>query len=378
MTRVPALVLLAAVSAPRLAWAGGGAATDSYEGIQEGALDVHGLLDVYAQHDFQEPSRGEVRYRAFDGRNGLSLGLLRLTLAHAPGVVGFRVDAGVGDLPDAYMDSDPDATLNPELARVLSYVEQAFVTVRPPPVPGLAIDGGKFGTPVGLEDNESIYNWNYSRSLLFTQAEPTYHTGLRATYGQSEGLAFTAFWLNGWNTNVLGGNGMRSFAAAATWRGRGAVPPQVALVYAAGLERAPMELSNPALSFRHEFDAYASTVVRQRLELAASVDYGTDASRGGVSWWGLSGALRYRVTPWLAVAVRGEHLSDSDGFLTGTVQQLAGLTGTLQVKRRVGPFEVLGWLEYRRDRSDTPVFPSHATQPVLHQDTLTLAGAAAF
>jgi hypothetical protein len=344
----------------------------------EGPLQVHGLLDVYAQHDLQQPASGGVKYRGFDDFTGLSLGLLRLTLAHRPDPLGFRVDAGVGDLPNAFMQSDPGATQHPDLARALSYIQQAFVSFSPPPVPALAIDAGKFSTPVGLEDNESNTNWNYSRSMLFTLAEPTYHTGARATYGGREGLAISAFWLDGWNTNLVGGDGMRSVAAAATWRGGGTDRLEAAVVYEVGLERQPTHLDNPAESFRHELDAYVSADIRERLEVAATLDYGHDASSGGVSWWGIAGYLRYRITPWLALAVRGEHLADTNGFLTGTSQQMAGLTGTLRVEHRVGRFDLLGWLEYRRDGSDVPVFPTHAVRVGLHQDTLTVAFGASF
>lgn len=375
---VRTLVVLAVVCVPGTAWAGGGAATDAYQGIQERPLEVHGLLDVYAQHDFQRPDLGGVKYRGFDDATGLSLGLLRLTLAHRPDPVGFRIDAGAGDLPNAYMLSDPGATVNPGYARAASYVEQAFVTVRPPPVPELAIDAGKFATPVGLEDNESNTNWNYSRSLLFTVAEPTYHTGARATYGGHEGLSLSAFWLDGWNTNLVGGDGMRSVGAAATWRSAGALPVEAAVVYVAGLERQPTHLDDPAETFRHELSTYVSTSVHGKLELAATFDYGRDASHGGVSWWGVSGYMRYRFAPWIALGVRGEHLADTDGFLTGTAQRMAGLTGTLRLDHRVGPLDVIGWVEYRRDGSDVPVFLSRAGPLVLHQDTLTIAFGATF
>ena len=372
------LVVLVVVSMSRIAWAGGGAATDAYEGIGDGVLEIGGLLDVYVQHDFQQPASGQVQYREFDFVAGPSVGLAQLTLAHRPDPLGFRVDAGFGDLPNAYMQSDPAATQYPAFARGLSYVQQAFFTVRPPPVPELAVDVGKFSTPVGFEDNESITNWNYSRSLLFTLAEPTYHTGLRATYGRSEGFAASAFWLNGWNTNFIDGDQMRSFGAAAEWRAAGEDSTEVALVYVAGPERAPTQLANPTESFRQEFDAYVSTSVSDQVDLAATVDYGNDLRNGGVMWWGATGYLRYRFTPWLALPVRGEYLSDADGFLTGTPQRLWGLTGSLQVQDTVGPFHMVGWLEYRHDRSDEPVFPSGATRLVFHQDTVALAGAVAF
>jgi hypothetical protein len=370
--------VLAVVSSPRLAWAGGGAATDAYEGIEEGPVDVHGLLDVYGQYDFQRPASGQVQYRAFDTPVGLSLALLRVTVAHKPDPFGFRVDAAVGDLPNAYLDSDPGQFAAPALARGLSYLEQAFVTVSPPPAPELEIDAGKFSTPVGFEDNESITNWNYSRSLLFTLAEPTYHTGVRATYGHPEGLSTSAFWLNGWNTNIGAGNGMRSFAAAATWRGTGKDPTEASVVYAAGPERAPSQLADPTESFRQELDAYVSTTVLDQLDMAATLDYGIDTRGGGVSWWGVAGFLRYRFTSWLALAARGEYLADPDGFLTGVRQRLAGTTTTLQVKDDEDLLHLYGWLEYRRDQSDMPVFPSHSAQLVSHQDTLTVAAGVAF
>jgi hypothetical protein len=119
--RVRILVVLAVVSTPRLARAGGGAASDAYQGIGDRPLEIHGLADLYAQYDFQQPACG-TRFRAFDDVAGPSLGLLRLTVAHAPGFVGFRVDAGVGDLPNAYMQSDPGATERPDVARAMSYL----------------------------------------------------------------------------------------------------------------------------------------------------------------------------------------------------------------------------------------------------------------
>ena len=68
---------------------------------------------------------------------------------------------------------------HPQLARAFSYFEQAFVTVMIPTARPIQLDVGRFPTPVGLEDNESITNWSYSRSLLYSWAEPSLHTGMR-------------------------------------------------------------------------------------------------------------------------------------------------------------------------------------------------------
>lgn len=361
--------------APVPARAGGGAATDTYDDVREhAALDVHALADLYVQHE--ESAGGALQLRAFDARSDqLAVNLLRATLAHRPGVLGFRIDAGIGDLPDAFQRYDPAATAHPGLTRGLSYLEQGFVTLVVPAGPGVAIDAGKFATPVGLEDNETPPNWNYSRSLLFTLAEPTYHTGLRATARATRELAFSAFWLNGWNTNVFGGNGMRSFAVAATWSG----PTfDVELVYAGGLERAPTRLSDPTLALRHELDASIVYELRSWLSFAATTDYALDASSGGVSWWGIGGYARWRPLPWLAAVLRGEHFADPQGFTTGTPQRIAEATVTAEASTHVGPVRITGRLEYRRDQSDEPVFRTAAPRTLTHQDSSTLGLMTAF
>jgi len=373
-----ALVGAFGLAASRPALAGGGAATDAYDGVRRDRwLDVHGLLDVYVQHDFDEPASREVQLRAFDGRSDApALNLLRVTVAHAPDWLGFRLDAGVGELPDAYLTFDPEATDHPDLARALSYVEQGFVTAVVPVGRGVAVDVGKFGTPVGLEDNETLANWNYSRSLLFLLAEPSYHTGLRATYEVSDSLAVSAFWVNGWDTNVLDGDGMRSFAGAVSWRPADGL--ELVADYMGGLERAVTHLDDPTLTFRHELDAYAVFALRSWLSFAVTGDYGHDARDGGAEWWGVGGYVRGVFLPWLAGTVRAEHFDDVDGFMTGTPQRIAEGTATLEASAHLGPLRTVGRLEYRRDRSDQPVFQAAGARMLTHQDTLTLGVMIAF
>ncbi len=364
---------MVALAFARAARAGGGAATDSYEDIRpKTLLDLHALTDLYAQWNFNTPISGTSQLRAFDTSNGLQLNFARLTIAHRPELFGFRVDAGEGTTPNDYLHSDPAATAYPDLSHALSYIEQAFVTVRLPIAKHeLTIDAGKFGTPVGLEDNESQQNWNYSRSLLYTWAEPTFHTGLRVTYEHTSALAFSAFWVNGWNANILEGNGMRAFALAASWNPSKSF--DASLTYMAGLERAPTRLADPTMAWRNELDACATWNVTKQLSLAFTSDYGHDEANGGVWWWGAGGYARYQILPAFAAAVRAEDLVDPDGFITGTRQRVAEVTATLDVRKEISRATLITRLEYRRDQSDARVFetatPLHAT----NQDTLTLA-----
>jgi Putative beta-barrel porin-2, OmpL-like. bbp2 len=359
------------------AMAGGGAATDAYDDIRpDRILDLHGLADLYLQANFGAPASETNQFRAFDTRaNQPALGLLRLTGAHAPDPLGFRLDLAAGDFADNYLHFDPAATQYPALSRGLSYVEQAFVTVKVPVAGGLSVDAGKFGTPVGLEDNEALTNWNYSRSLLYLLAEPSYHTGLRATLAATPSLAFSAFWVNGWDTNVLDGNAMRTFAGAVTWNPSAKI--EVVADYMGGPERAPTRLGDPTLAFRSMLDAYATYDLTREVSFAWTGDYGHDATCGGVAWWGAGGYLRYRPREWVAWTVRGEHYDDSNGFTTGTRQRLAELTSTFELRDNVGPLAVIGRVEYRRDQSDARVFQT-STRLSPRQDTLGLSLLTAF
>ncbi len=369
-------VFVAVACGPGTALAGAGPATDAYDGIaKDRAVDVHAMADLYTQ--LREPPGGKVQLRAFDVRSdALALEMLRLTVAHHPDLIGFRLDVGVGDMPNAYLAADPASTTHPDLSRWLSYFEQGFVTATLPVGGGVSVDVGKFDTPVGLEDNETMQNWNYSRGLLFALGEPTYHTGLRVTYPVTDSLGISAFWLNGWNTNVAEGNGMRSFAVAGSWRPSETM--DLVVTYAAGPERAPTYLSDPRLAFRNIVDVYGSFAPRPWLILAATADYATDASSGGVSWWGVGGYARCLLLPWLAGVARAEHFSDPDGFTTSVRQRVDEITATAEATTHVAGLKLVGRLEYRHDQSDQPVFVSAGANRVTRQDTGTLGVMTAF
>jgi hypothetical protein len=373
-TREACVLALAIVYAREgVAHAGGGAADDAYQGIDEdAAVDVHAFLDIYATRRLGAESQSDLQYRAFEVHAGPpALNLFRVTAAHEPGLFGFRVDAAFGDTANAYRDADPDSKDDPDLARALSYVAQAFVTVRIPVGNGLSIDAGKYNTPMGLEDNESWTCMNHSRSLLFTLAEPTYHSGLRATYEPAEGFAISTFWVNGWNTNVLDGNGMRSFAGAATWHPMKTLTLSAAFM--AGPERTQVDPTRAGFRLRQLTGVNASWDPTSRITLATSFDYGLEAEHGTQAFWGVAGYGRVRMLPWLSLAARVETFVDGGGVATGTEQHVAEGTLTLDATTEWKPTTLSARLELRRDQSDQRVFLAAGDAPSLRQDTLTLA-----
>lgn len=360
------------------AQAAGGAATDTYDDVAERSpLDAHALLDVYALHNFAAPASRENQLREWDSRaDRPALGLLRATVASRPTPIGYRLDVGVGDTVDAFYRADPAAADHPTMSRWLSRIEQGIVTVAVPAYGGISVDVGKFGTPVGLEDNESPGNWSYSRSLLYSFAESTLHAGVRATHRPSRAFAWSVFWVNGWNANVADGNGLRTLAAAMSWTPTDTVA--LALVYMGGPERALTHLADATLSMRHVVDVIFRYTPSDRVSLAATADYGADRAEGGVRWWGAAGYARVRWLAWMASAIRGEYFADPYGFTTGTRQGVVEATLTHDFLTTLERARIALRLELRHDHSSALAFEGAEGTRRRTQDTLTLAVTAAY
>jgi len=351
----------------------GGAATDAYSDIDD--LDLHGLLDGYWLHNFDAPASERNQLRAFDYSTGFALDYARLTLARRPKTVGFRIDAGVGNTARVFYEQDPAAAQHPRFARATSYLGQAFVTIVLPFDRPVALDVGKFGTPVGFEDNEALTNWNYSRSLIYSWAEPTLHTGLRLSCKLTDTLDASVFWVNGWDAVIFDGSGMRTFAGAITWRPTPWV--EISVVDMLGLEHPQTQPTAP-LAFRNVLDAYAIFKANEWLTLAASGDHVADAHDGGGAWWGGAAYARAQALPWLWTTLRGEYLTDPNGFATGTKQDLVEGTATVELTHDIERLRLRLRVEYRHDRSTAQPFDAAVPASRATQDTFTVAALVAF
>ena len=87
----------------------------------------------------------------------------------------------------------------------LKYVEQMYVATKPPKWKGFEADFGQFTTSAGAEVIESGDNWNYSRSLLFANAIPYYHFGLRTSIPIGSAFTGGVQVVQGWN-NIFDNN----------------------------------------------------------------------------------------------------------------------------------------------------------------------------
>ncbi|MGO9796935.1 MAG: outer membrane beta-barrel protein, partial [Terracidiphilus sp.] len=178
-----------------------------------GPMDLSGFIDGYYSFNFNRPNTTDSYdqinqlYNFDDKTDQFELSGAKLTLNHDPDPIGAHVDFIYGRTNDLINNAAPansDATTF--VASQLPYLEQAFLSIKPPKAKGFELDFGKWVTSAGAEVIEAKDNWNYSRSLLFVNAIPYWHFGARTSIpvSKTETLGVQVF--NGWN-NVSKSNG---------------------------------------------------------------------------------------------------------------------------------------------------------------------------
>lgn len=313
--------------------------------------------DTYYAYNGNEPASGKNVLRNFDEHdNQFSGSYFELAFEQVPTEqrrLGFRTDIGFGPTATWVNSTDPDDG-------ALKYLQQAYVSVLAPVGRGLQVDVGKFNTPIGAEPTETAYNWNYSRSLLFSWAAPYYHLGMRASLPLGDTVSVSGYLINGWN-NAQDNNRGKTGAATVSWK----ITPALTLSQAwMGGPEGP----TGAAGWRSLYDTIATWTVNPRLTLMTNIDIGRDTVGGHTNaWQGVAGYGRVVVLPSWALASRVEVFEDRDGFMTGTAQTIRELTLTSEHTLVKG---LALRVEYRRDWSDEDFFEYKADQFRPQQNTI--------
>ncbi|MBI5186743.1 MAG: porin [Nitrospinae bacterium] len=326
------------------------------------AVQVNGFVSSGYTYNFNRPSDSINGIRVFDrDDNSLKPDVAELVFqkeAADPGNVGFRVDLNYGfSLPAVEHAAGAAQSDDFDL-------QQVYVSYNAPLGNGLKIDFGKFITHMGLEVIEGYdgWNYNYSRSMLFGWAIPFTHTGLRASYEFNEVFSAMAMVVNGWD-NVKDNNDAKTLClhlGINPWE-----DVSLSLNYIGGPEQA-----NNDQDWRHGVNAVLIIKPADRWELQFNGDYGIEemASRNNVEWWGLAGVVRYALTDFFALNLRGEYFDDTDGARTGMGQKLWEITLTPEIT--VSERLILR-PEYRHDDSNAKFFNDHGA-PDDSQGTIAL------
>jgi Putative beta-barrel porin-2, OmpL-like. bbp2 len=339
-----------------------------------GPMDLSGFIDGYYSINTNRPSGANGQFNQLynfdDSTDQFNLSAAKLTLNHDPDPVGAHLDLIFGRTNDLINA----ATTNTSSADQLNYIEQAFISMKPPKAKGFELDFGKFVTSAGAEVIEAKDNWNYSRSLLFVNAIPYWHFGARTSMPVSKTETIGLQVVNGWNniTKTNGGATIGLTSALAkpkySWFVNYYVGPENA-----GTSKGYRNLidSTLLLTPSGKFNAYINYDYGQNRD--APVAAGGDAKLN--HWQGVAFAAHGQATATQALTGRFEYFKDPNGSQTGTIQHLYEFTGTYEYKWVAG---LLTRVEYRGDFSNVNYFHKNATGTSDNQNTITIGFIAFF
>jgi outer membrane murein-binding lipoprotein Lpp len=345
-----------------------------------GQTTINVGLDGYYEYNFNAPIGRVNLLRAYDVlSNEFSLNQASLILERAPNVAeghrwGGRLDLQFGQATDT-LQGNPLNEPRPDIYR---NIFQAYGTYVAPIGKGINIDFGKWGSSIGIEGNYTKDQMNYSRAFWFSFL-PFYHMGLRMSIPITSRFAINYWVVNGIN-QVEATNGYKDelFGFTATPRKStswtfnyylgqehpdrtpatncGPIPVQPGLCFAA---------ISPAPNGRtHIFDSYVTWQATSKLSFALEGDYfiqrlwqnaapGESSAPAHVD--GGAAYIKYQLTPKIALATRGEYMSDRGGLFSGITQALKENTVTFDYQLADG---FLMRYEWRRDFSNQPSFLS--------------------
>jgi hypothetical protein len=345
-----------------------------------GAVDFSGFVDGYYSYNANNPgeysSYGKInQLYNFDDATGFSLAAAKFSLNHDPDPVGVHVDFLFGRT-NALINGNSDYSYDND-----NFLEQAYLSVKPAKAKGLELDFGKFVTSAGAEVIESKDNWNYSRSLLFVNAIPYYHFGLRSSYPVTKTWTAGLQVVNGWN-NTVGYNGGVTIGVTS-------VLTKTKYTWSANLYSGPSSY-NTQKGYKNLIDTTLLLTPTAKFNAYINYDYGQNRNSTSASypssankvlnhWQGVAVAAREQVTGKAALAARYEYFKDPQGFQTGGyIRPLQEVTATYEYKWVQG---LLARIEYRRDWSDQKgkfFTKGNTYDKVNAQDTLTLGVVAFF
>ena len=327
-----------------------------------GPFDATGFVDGYYSFNDNHPTGGangesNDLYNFNMNANQPSLSGAKLTLNHDPGKLGAHFD---------FIYGDTNKLINAK--NQLEWVEQAYISTKPPKAKGFELDLGKFVTSAGAETIEAKDNWDYSRSLLFAWAIPYWHFGLRSSLPLSKTETVGVQVVNGWNNIIHDTGGVTVGLTSAL------VEPK----YTWNLNVYTGPADSPGQNaYRNLFDTTVLFTPNAKFNWYLNADFGTnrDSLAGGKGdtnksyWSGIAAAAHEQITARNALAARIEYFNDQDGFATGTTQNLKEGTFTYEYHWKVG---LVSRAEYRRDWSDQDFFHRGATGMTDAQSTLTI------
>jgi hypothetical protein len=347
------------------------AAAPAISGLFEGAT-INFLFDGYYGFNFNSPIGRTNLLRAYDvSSNSFSLNQADVVIENAADPAdgkhfGARLDLQFGQATATLQGS----AVNEPRPDIYRNIFQAYGTFAPNNK--LTLDFGKWSSSIGLEGNYTQDQVNYSRSFFFDFL-PFYHMGVRAAYKVTDALTVN-YWVDNGTQQTEAFNNFKDqlfgFVAQPrknlSWTANyylGQEHPDV--IYfpytnPPGLPTIQGESFEPIIPAPKGktdiFDSYTTWQPTDRWTFALEGDYVIErlqTTSAPVHVAGGEFLARYQLTKRVALAGRGEYLTDRGGLYSGTTQALKEATLTTEYKVAAG-FAVK--LEWRRDFSNQRYF----------------------
>ena len=293
------------------------------EVLAASGIEMYGHIDgTYTLLSSTGKMSSGINTRAFDFEpNSFNLQAVSLTVSKLP-------SDGFGGLVTTTLGKDADiiapyGTIDTTKgtaggANVTFDLTQAYMHYN---AGALTVIAGRYMTLAGAEVIQAPTNANLSRSILF-MVGPYVHTGMRATYKASDMLSVNAGVNNGWDdlkdTNI---NKTVELGFAFT------PSPMFSLnaeIYSGVEQITNYPTVSTAQGTRNFIDMLATFNATDNLTLVLDFDLGTQenavGSTGTAKWNVWAAYANYKINDKWRVSVRGETLSDTDGYRTGIVQ----------------------------------------------------------
>jgi hypothetical protein len=318
------------------------------------STQVSGYVDSYYGYNLNRPVDQSIGFRGTNfNHNSFQFNAAKLSFNRAPngaGSLGYRLDLVYGPGANSFNVPFELPVEGRSTDSIQRNILNAYVSYTAPLGNGLIFDVGKFTTFIGAEVFDTIDNWNYQQGVIFSYAQPYYHTGLRMSYAASDKVGLGFYLVNGWN-NSFDQNTGKSVGFSLTLTPNSKF--QLIQNYLGGPEN-----STSNQGWRHLYDGVINATINPNVALRFNYDIGTNkpllSSDPNQSWRGIASSIRFSTSDGkVALAPRFEYLYDNSGFATGFKQDLK--TFTLTNEYRIKP-NFSTKLEYRYDFSNENIF----------------------
>jgi hypothetical protein len=222
------------------------------------------------------------------------------------------------------------------------YINQGYVQYLAPIGDGLTFKAGKFGTLIGYEVAQTVYNQNITRSSVYNLLEPIDHIGVLASYAFGDsGFDAAIGGVNGFKPDSPDRNTDKSVIGHVGWAN------EMVSVGVNGI------WGGEVTGFDGNESGLVNLVVKvnpiDRLALYVNGDYRWIDAKGNPYAWGVEAGGRYGITDRTGISLRGEYVTDNDQFLNFggyRTTDIGGVQFTEFVPTNVRTWGVTGTLDH--------------------------------